>query len=499
MPNRFQNRERRRALGSVALVVVTLPAALAVPATSAQTTLAALPVPAAPAQTGPTVAEVPEAEIHAPTPAPDAPAQATPTAPEFPEAEIHGPTPVPDRVLLTFAGDPATQQSVTWRTDDTVTTAQAQIAPAEGGPGFVANADTIEATSSAPVVADLGYPSVFHSVTFEALQPSTQYLYRVGDGTNWSEWYEFETASTEAEPFSFVYVGDAQNDIQEHWSRLIRKAYATAPDAAFVVHAGDLVNDQDSDAEWGEWFKAAGFIDGMTPSVPTAGNHEYSGSELSPYWRTQFGALPDNGPQGDGPIYDALEGTVYYVDYQGVRVISLNSNYRSVGGDPAAQAEWLDVQAEWLNEVLTANPNHWTVVTFHHPVFSTREGHDNPELRTAWMPILEDHGVDLVMQGHDHTYGRGNLATGQTRRSPGGTVYAVSVSGPKMYEASEENWTGNGAEAHAIVENTQLFQVISVDGQKLTYHARTATGEMADAFTLRKRDDGRKPGDHRQP
>ena len=38
---------------------------------------------------------------------------------------------------------------------------------------------------------------------FTELESETQYLYRVGDGSNWSEWIEFTTASSEPEPFSF--------------------------------------------------------------------------------------------------------------------------------------------------------------------------------------------------------------------------------------------------------------------------------------------------------
>ena len=36
----------------------------------------------------------------------------------------------PDRIILTFLGDPATSRAVTWRTDNTVPQAVAQIAVA---------------------------------------------------------------------------------------------------------------------------------------------------------------------------------------------------------------------------------------------------------------------------------------------------------------------------------------------------------------------------------
>jgi hypothetical protein len=37
-----------------------------------------------------------------------------------------------------------------------------------------------------------------------------------------------------------------------------------------------------------------------------------------------------------------------------------------------------------------------------------------------------------------------------------------------------------------VAEDTQLYQVIHIDGMKLRYEARTATGELYDSFTLEK-------------
>ena len=75
----------------------------------------------------------------------------------------------------------------------------------------------------------------------DSLNPNTLYAYRVGDGVNWSEYYHFKTASLEAEPFSFIYFGDAQNEVKTHWSRVFREAFRDAPRAAFTLHAVDLI------------------------------------------------------------------------------------------------------------------------------------------------------------------------------------------------------------------------------------------------------------------
>lgn len=417
--------------------------------------------------------------------APVAPATPAPRAP-LAEAVAHRPTSIPDRIIRTIADDPSRTIAVTWRTDASVSGAVAQVAPAEHGPRFAEKARTVPAVSQ-ELATNLGVARC-HSAVIGGLEPSTRYAYRVGDGVDWSEWFQVRTASDKPEPFRFLYFGDAQNDLKSHWSRVVRKAYSDAPDAAFIVHAGDLVNRGASDALWGEWFGAGGWINGMVPSVPSPGNHEYervrlpdgtavpdSKSVFTAHWRAQF-ALPENGPKG-------LEETAYFLDYQGVRVVSLNSN------------EGQKEQAEWLDRVLAETPQRWTVVTFHHPIYSPARRRDNPELRALWQPVFDRRKVDLVLQGHDHTYARTglrsyeNVPEGATARddpsATAGTVYVVSVAGPKMYILEPEPWMRRAG------EDVQLYQVISVDGDALRYEARTALGEPYDAFELRKQPEGR--------
>lgn len=393
------------------------------------------------------------------------------------DAEVHKPSAVPDRIVLSWSADPRSTMSATWRTSPEVGSPIAQIAVAESGPKFAESAATLAARSE-KLEADLG-PALYHSITFRDLQPATKYAYRVGDGVNWSEWNQFTTASDQPQPFSFIYFGDAQNDVKSHWSRVVREAYSDAPKAAFLLHAGDLINHAESDAEWGEWFSAASHIHRMIPCVPTPGNHEYFAekelagipiqSRLSRHWRRMF-TLPENGPKGLGE-------TTYWFDYQDARIVSLNSNVDFLG------------QAAWLDRLLADNPRKWTILTFHHPLYSSKEGRDNPLLRAAWQPVIDRHKVDLVLQGHDHTYARSglmtqNVATGEATRSREGTVYVVSVSGPKQYDLGRRPFM------HRAGEDTQLYQVITIDGDELRYRAHTATGAAYDGFTLKKRGHG---------
>lgn len=378
------------------------------------------------------------------------------------------PTEIPDRIVLNFSGDPATTASITWRTSTEVAAAEGEIALADASPNFVIRSTKVNAKTER--WQQNGHKAHFHSVTFTDLQPNTLYAYRVGSDAIWSEWFHFHTAKAEAAPFTFIYFGDAQDNLLSLWSRTIRTAYADAPRADFIIHAGDLVNRANKDSEWAEWFKAGSFIHAQIPGIPTPGNHEYyrpkegAPRELSVLWRPHF-TLPQNGLKG-------LEETVYYVDYQGARIISLNSNQE------------LDAQAAWLEGVLHNNPNTWTFVTFHHPVFSVSQGRDNSSLRKTWKPLFDKYKVDMVLQGHDHAYGRGdNLPHGaNVREHETGTVYVVSVSGPKMYTLAKKRWMVRAA------ENTQLYQIISVDGNTLRYQAKTVTGELYDVFDLIKQE-----------
>lgn len=390
--------------------------------------------------------------------------------------DYYPPTPVPDRIITSWKTDPSTSFSVNWRTSVSVSKGAGQIAPASASPDF----DSIQATEavSEMLVSDMS-AAHYHSLNFTGLKPNTLYAYRVGDGMNiWSEWIHFRTAEAKEAPFSFIYFGDSQNDLKSKWSRTIRQAYSNLPKADFMLHAGDLINVAQRDQEWGEWFYAGGWIYQNIPSIITPGNHEYprinNQTALARHYRPSF-TLPENGPAG-------LEESAYYVDYQGTRVISLNSTaYLYFDKDSISQMLWLD-------QVLKNNPNKWTVVTMHHPVFSPAGDRDSPALRSGFKTLFDKYNVDVVLQGHDHTYARGgnNLPSGATVIDSTGPVYAVSVSGPKMYLSNLLTWIDRAA-----VE-TQLYQLVHVNKDTMTYEAYTTVGDLYDKFQLIKTGNGRK-------
>lgn len=369
----------------------------------------------------------------------------------------------PDRITLTWSDQPATTQSVSWRINSNSNRVVGQVVEEQSAPELEPVAKTITGKESALMVEGKGLDQYGH-VTFTGLKAGTVYAYRVGDGENWSAWNQFRTADVKGD-FSFIYLGDAQNDLRSRWSRTIRKAFQQEPNARFIVHAGDLINRSNNDEEWGEWHEGAGFIHQMIPAIPTPGNHEYRRDSLKqlvldPHWNMHF-HLPKNGPAG-------MQDAVYYIDYQDVRMISLNSQLIMLDSIAAQKQE------EWVKQVLASSKAKWNIIVMHHPVYSTAKNRDNTILRTRFKPIFEKYGVDLVLQGHDHTYARGTA--GRVR-----PVYLLSVAGPKMYGSDSERWMEvSGAQ-------TQLYQVIRVTGEKLFFSSYKLNGQLFDSFELSKK------------
>ncbi|WP_038702666.1 purple acid phosphatase family protein, partial [Sphingobacterium sp. ML3W] len=369
----------------------------------------------------------------------------------------------PDRITLTWSDNPSTTQSVTWRINGASNKAVGQVVEEQSSPDLEQAAQTVMGVTS-QLKIEGNTADNYGQVSFQGLKAGTVYVYRVGDGTNWSAWNQFRTADIKGD-FSFIYLGDAQNDLRSRWSRSIRKAFQQEPNARFIVHAGDLINRSNNDSEWGEWHEGAGFIHQMIPAIPTPGNHEYRRDSLEqlvldPHWKMHFN-LPKNGPVG-------MQDAVYYVEYQDVRMISLNSQLIMLDSVAARRQE------EWLAEVLASSKAKWNIVVMHHPVYSTAKNRDNIILRERFKPIFEKYGVDLVLQGHDHTYARGTA--GKVR-----PVYLLSVAGPKMYGSDSERWMEvSGAQ-------TQLYQVIRVTDSKLYFSSYKLNGQLFDSFELAKK------------
>ncbi|HRX12243.1 MAG TPA: metallophosphoesterase, partial [Draconibacterium sp.] len=171
-----------------------------------------------------------------------------------------------------------------------------------------------------------------------------------------------------------------------------------------------------------------------------------------------------------------------FIDYKNLKIISIDSAVESELEDENGSA--FKSQKAWLDSVLSVNTKQWVVLTSHLPFYSSKETRDNPLIRKHFQPILEKYNVDLVLNGHDHSYGRG-IASDNPDIKPS-VMYVVSVSGPKLYEAGNKDWMQfKGG-------NIQLFHEITIEENKLNFKAFTADGELFDQFSLKKSENGKK-------
>ena len=387
------------------------------------------------------------------------------------------PDAMPDRIIATPSADASTGFAVNWRTNAQVDAPLLQIALAGDSPD-VGMPREVRATTTAYTLN--GRAAHVHRADVDGLQPGTLYMFRVQGQGAWSGWRQLRTAAAAGKPLTLLYFGDSQNKNLSHVGRVMREAMRHAPDALMALHAGDHQSNATVDNEWGEMFEALGDLPSVMLVAPAVGNHEYweefedtpqERRVLGDHWRAGF-ALPRNGAGGAH-----TRDTTYWFDVQGVRVAVLD-------GTSALDLGSADEQARWLEGVLAGNPNPWSIVLIHQPVYSPRGREASNAIKAALQPVIERHGVDLVLQGHDHTYGR-RSGDGRGQALP---QYVVTVSGPKQYRLSDEARRTMDPTA----EDTQLFQVLRIDGQRLRYQARTATGRLYDDFEIVRAADGRK-------
>ncbi len=150
-----------------------------------------------------------------------------------------------------------------------------------------------------------------NKVTVNGLANSTEYVYRVGDGSNWSDTYVVSTQDPKA--FGFLVVGDPQLGSKATgpktleadtagWTSLLNKATALYPDSSFMLSLGDQVNDYSDrakqDAEYLTYFSPK-----QLRSLPVAtvdGNHdfamgEYYGDQSTAELSSQYGFVRHDG------------------------------------------------------------------------------------------------------------------------------------------------------------------------------------------------------------
>lgn len=378
----------------------------------------------------------------------------------------------PERIVLNLAENPSTGQAVTWRTKASSRHPRAEVIQIsefmkQSTPPMVFSA------VSTQITLDENKKVSHHSVVLNNLSPETAYAYRVGDDLAWSEWNQFTTASEHAKPFSFVYFGDIQKDVFSMGPLVFRSALQKIPEARFWLFVGDIVDNGPDDSLWDEFFLALGFIPRTLSLALLPGNHEYidprnqmpgTPRTIASLWRPQF-TLPENGPKG-------LEELVYWFNYQGVCFIFLN------------RLENMEQQKSWLEAILSKNRQPWTVVAMHHPVYPLIDRDKDTTLMDTFVPVFDRFSVDLVLQGHHHSYARTKRLKNNepVEEKEKGTVYIISNSGPKYYPA--------GGRYSRLMEKTMadgiFFQSIRFENRKLVYTAYNLNKDAVDHFVIEK-------------
>lgn len=380
------------------------------------------------------------------------------------------------------------QRTVTWYSSAD-TAQKIQVAPTAEltGGTFPAGSATFDAQGTANIDTSGGFN---RHATITGLKEHTQYSYRVGGEGGWSPAYAFRTQDFEGD-YDFLFLGDPQigssgNLAQDQagWKDTLDVATKASPDAELLVSGGDQVESANNESQWNAFLAPDQLR--QYPWAATIGNHDVGGKAYEQHFSTpntdRSGALYSNG----NPASNTSGGDYWYI-YKDVLFIDLNSNSYATsqggGGDAAHLAYVSDVIKKHGGEAK------WKALVYHHSIYSPADhakDSDNKTRRVDFPTAFSKLGVDLVLQGHDHSYSRSYLIKNGEKADPdekpgaadvypgpGGVVYvtANSASGSKYYDITKPDNSGtSGAGNGADPLNPDNYWYNSVQNQE---HVRT--------------------------
>jgi hypothetical protein len=251
------------------------------------------------------------------------------------------------------------------------------------------------------------------------LSPGTDYSYRVIlDDRNLTPLDELHFRTPGPGPFRFLVFGDSGEDTAGQ-SSVARRMIEEDP--ALVLHTGDLVYPSCTfDQIDRNYFRYYRDLMRLVPFFPTPGNHEYESNNAATYLAVHAVPVDDVPVRGRGRYYSFDWGNVHF--------ISLDSNASLVEA-----ANGTGQMLQWLESDLQKTRQLWRVVYFHHPPYSTGLNQNDPLsalVRDRVVPILERYNVQLVINGHEHSYQRSKPIKGGVPVDSGaGTVYLTSGGG----------------------------------------------------------------------
>ncbi len=366
-----------------------------------------------------------------------------------PGMPVFGPDPTPRLVHLGLRGDPKTSMVVQWRTGDEQTRAS-QVRFAKG-----ANLSAAELTEKREGI-EFAYRSTgtdlprVHQVHLCGLEPGTAYSYQAG-GTDltgkvaFSPVYTFRTApDVTAHPDAevvFGFVGDSRGGY-DVWQQLITQLQQRSPD--LILFSGDAVTIGLTQFEWEDFFGRAEPLFARIPMISAHGNHEVNAIN----YYSQI-ALP-----GDQENFG--------LDYGFAHITVGNDTPDDIGKLAGEFRDKIDA------DMTASNAARWKLFMHHQPMFSASTRHGpSTTLQDAWLPMIDAHHIDLVLNGHDHDYevSRPMINKQVQSTSDNATVFVVAGgAGAELYDSGSDYWT-------LYSEKTYNAAIIHVRRDQLTMDA----------------------------
>ncbi len=334
-------------------------------------------------------------------------------------------TGAPSYIKLNAAEDASTQQNISWMASP-VASADKAIVKYATKADYEANGDatvftefegkSYVDTAAASGKTETNYAVRFNSAVITGLAPATEYVYMVGDGTNWSDVRRFTTdrAGTNT---NFFVMGDTQSADTSNLDAIFSQLAASETDYTFGIQTGDAVDNAGSYSYWeGIGGAFSGDYIGEIDMVHVLGNHEFTGDAAGINAAHYFN-LP--GTTDQAPL-------AYSFEYGNVYVAA----FKYLSGSEAQAA------ADWLVEDAAKSTANWKILAMHQPPYFTNIGGGTTRAMMDKITAAVDAAdIDFVFAGHDHTYARTYPITAG-EQSADGAVYFIcaATSAEKGYQ-----------------------------------------------------------------
>lgn len=281
--------------------------------------------------------------------------------------------------------------------------------------------------ATADYFVDDGVPLILHTARIKKLSPGKSYEYRIMNGKKGSDWYPLKTDT--GTHCKAIIASDSQcEDGYITWRRIALAASLRNQDADLFLLLGDLVDNGESNQHWDDWFTAMDGIQEHLPLAPIVGNHETYDINWDirwPYAYLNYFDVPPNGSKDFPRFY-------YSFDYGPVHFVMLSTVWQELN---QFKTGIIHEQTEWMRRDIKASDKPWKVVCMHHDIYNYDVRPPKfSDMGLRFMPVFDELGVDLVLDGHVHSYRRrDHISEFKAQRSKGPLYICTGLSGDCRY------------------------------------------------------------------